>query len=67
MGAFSFHWCVCVFNILCATSFCWPALRTGRLVSGEDSLALGDDLESDVTELLLLIRSEEGECVRHLD
>lgn len=40
---------------------------TSGLVSGEDSLALSDDLLSNIAELLLLLRSEEGVCVRHPD
>ena len=40
---------------------------TGGFICSKDSLAGSDDLMSDVTELLLLLRSEEGVCVRHPD
>lgn len=40
---------------------------TGGLISSKDSLAGGDDPLSNVTELLLLLRSEEGVWVRHPD
>lgn len=42
-------------------------LFTGGFVGGEDSLAGSDDPLSNVTELLLLFRSEEGVRVRHPD
>lgn len=42
-------------------------LFTGGFVCSKDSLASGDDLLSNVTELLLLLGSEEGICVRHPD
>lgn len=40
---------------------------TGGLISSEDALAGSNNLVSNVTELLLLLRSEEGVCVRHPD
>lgn len=40
---------------------------TSGLVSSKDSLAGSDNLLSYITELLLLLRSEERVCVRHPD
>lgn len=40
---------------------------TSGLIGGEDSLAGSDDPVSNIAELLLLLRSEEGVCVRHPD
>lgn len=40
---------------------------TSGLIGSKDSLAGSDDPLSNITELLLLLRSEEGVCVRHPD
>lgn len=40
---------------------------TSGLVCSEDSLSGSDDPQGDVAELLLLLGTEEGEGVRHLD
>lgn len=48
--------------------FClWTEYSTSGLIGGEDSLAGSDNPLSNITELLLLLRSEEGVCVRHPD
>lgn len=49
------------------TEYIFFKFSTGGFICGEDSLARSDDPMSNITELLLLLRSEEGVRVRHPD